>query len=227
MDKQQFLQKHGPIQLLEKANKYFARLKQPGLVKGEWKSRTGRPILRGNFYNIGYFPAGVDPTKEEQNWEALDHALKLTELWLDTLADGNCYALQSEGDGQYFPFIFAKVTPDGLPDFEEMSVGLTAELLKAYKNEELHANYDYDIMIEDTDDLRCLFWEDEFDDTYAEELDPNSYDAYRNVSQMMREELKDIVYISFYSDFVEFPVIYGGLTKHGYFVGLITSWVWT
>lgn len=229
MQKAEFTKKHGPIQINEAVDSYFSRLRQPHFEQGKWHTvrHQGAKILNGHFYTIGYFGQNYNPETLAHNWEALDYGLTFTSGLVKILRDGECYALQSEGDGLYFPFIFGSCTVEGLPDFAQMQALLPEPLLRAYQTGEIKETYDATIQVYNTSKRACLFWDDESEEDYMEDLETRTYEAYQTTSKQMRSSLEKVVEIVFYADFVEFPVIYGGRDKYGQFLGVITSCVWT
>jgi len=229
MDKDTFLAKHGPIRLLDEVDAHFARLRQPHFENGKWQThdRQGPKILDGHFYSIGYFRHDVDPRGMEHDWEALDAALGLAHELAGLLRAGGCRTLNSEGDAPYFPFVCSTGVSNRRPDFEAMGAVLPEALRAAYDSEEIRATYDPFIDGWPLSGRECVFWSDELGSTYAEDMSPESLAAFRRVSDRMLSDLEVPWRISFYPDFVEFPVIYGGIDIHGSFVGVITSCVWT
>ena len=209
--------------------RYFGRLRQPHFADGAWDTirRQGPPILGGHFYNAGYFPAGQDPAAGQHDWAALDAAVVLAERLAAILKAGECYALQSEGDGLYFPFVFSGPPRAGIPTAADLDAALPPELDQAYASKAIRANYGHTVEAISLGDQDCVFWDDDMDETYADDLRPESYAAYREASELMKSSLSDLVMLRFYSDFVNFPVIYGGRDQHGSLVGVITSLVWT
>lgn len=229
MTRDDLLRAHGPIELAASADAHFARLRQPHLEGGRWDKirRKGKKILDGRFYTIGYFPEGVDPLTSEHDWEALDHAMRLTRELATLLREGGCRALSSEGDAPYFPFISTTCMEGKSLDYEAMGAGLPPELQAAYDNGDIDATYDAFVDRISLGRRACIFWSDERDGDHAEDLAPEAYQAYRRASDLLRESVEEPWKIAFYPDFVEFPVIYGGVDLYGSLVGVITSCVWT
>jgi hypothetical protein len=229
MDQATFIAKYGPIRSAPAAERYFGRLRQPHLAAGRWETinRQGPPILGGHFYTIGYVPPGQDPAAMEHDWAALDAALTLADRLVAILKAGGCYALQSEGDGLFFPFVFSAPPHSGAPTPAALGASLPPELEQAYASRAIRASYSSSVETTDLKDRACVFWDDDMDDGYAADLEPASYAAYREASALMQASLSELVEMRLYSDFVEFPLIYGGRDQHGTFVGVITSLVWT
>lgn len=224
-----FLHKHGPIRLAEEVDRRFARLRQPHFENGEWDTieRKGPKILDGRFYNVGYFPEGEDPAAMDHDWEALDASMTLAAEFAARLKAGGCYTLQSEGDAPYFPFVSSTCVRKRQLDFDLLRARLPEALEAAYSEGVLRENYSRDIQVASGNYRRCVFWQDSLDGAYASDLSPEAYQAYRQVSDRMRAELEVPLEVTFYSDFIEFPVLYGGVDLHGNFVGVLTSRVWT
>jgi hypothetical protein len=229
MDQATFIAKYGPIKIARTAERYFGRLRQPHFAAGKWETidRHGPPILGGHFSTIGYFPPGQDPTAMEHDWAALDAALTLAARLVAILKAGDCYALQSEGDGPFFPFVFSAPPHAGAPTPAALGASLPPELEQAYASRAIRASYSSSVEVIALDDRACVFWDDDMDEDYAADLEPASYAAYREASALMQSSLSELVEMRLYSDFVDFPQIYGGRDQHGTFVGVITSLVWT
>jgi hypothetical protein len=225
MDRAQFTEKHGAIKLAKAADRYFAKLRQPQPKDGYWDvtGGVGPKILNGHFYTIGYFRADQNPLEQEHDWAALDTARRLTTSWVRKLRSGKCYALQSEGDGLYFAFICAANPLDAAA----LGATLADDVRQAYAQGAIRGTYDASVTTIDRSGQACLFWGNSEDDYYAEELEDAAYSQYRAVSDRMLAVIDHPVEIKVYSDFVEFPVIYGGSTQDGLFIGVITSCVWT
>lgn len=229
MDQSAFSAAHGPVAIAEDAEHYFGRLRQPHFADGAWNTiaRQGPPILGGHFYNVGYFPAAQDPAAIQHDWAALDAALALAGRLAAILTAGECYALQSEGDGLYFPFVFSGPLRTGIPVPADLDAALPPELAQAYASKAIRGNYSHFVEVIELDGRDCVFWDDDSDARYADDLPPASYAAYREASELMLSSLSELAMLRFYSDFIHFPVIYGGRDQHGSFVGVITSVVWT
>ncbi|HMV79229.1 MAG TPA: hypothetical protein PKA14_14955 [Leptospiraceae bacterium] len=231
MTKEEFKKKHGEIRISERQNSYFERLKHPVFVNGVWKKRhsaEGKKILDGTFYNIGYFGSRVNPAETEHNWEALDYAIGFTESISDILKENECLALSSEGDAEFFPFIFTTLDSEGYPDDNAMQADQPKDVAEAYAKKVIRKSYSCVPTAYALQDNECVFWEDDFDEDIHEDLDSETkYNAYKKVSDIMKKELTGICSVHYYEDYVSFPAVIGGKDRFGNFIGLITSLVWT
>ncbi len=229
MTRDDFLRKHGPIRIAEEVDRHFARLRQPHFENGAWEKidRKGPKILDGRFYSIGYFPEGEDPAAMEHPWEALDASLTFAAELAGLLRAAGCTTLESEGDAPYFPFVSSTCVTQRELDFDRLGVSLPQALRSAYSKGDLHESYSTDIDIAYATNRACLFWPNGREEDYASDLRPEEYRAYRQVSDRMRAELEEPWAVTLYSDFIEFPVLYGGVNIHEHFVGVLTSRVWT
>jgi hypothetical protein len=230
MTKEEFINKYGQIRILEDQNKYFSRLTHPVKINGKWEKGNGKgtPLFNGNFYNIGFFPKSADPAGIEHNWDILDYQISFISRVIDLLKNNKCFALQSEGDGIFFPFIWSgKLEENDLPDDNALGVLASKEINTAYKCNEITSNYSNMPIFYDLNEQKNIFWDDDFEEDITDDLDPVTKNAFVEASSIMKEELKIISEIQYYPDYIEFPVIIGGKDKFGHFIGIMTSLVWT
>lgn len=231
MTREQFLAKYGPIRIAAEVDEHFARLRCPHLrADGKWDKidRRGPPIFKGRFYNIGYFPGGCDPTQMEHDWGARDAALTLARELAAILDEAGCRSVQSEGDAPYFPFVATGDEYDHFPDPDALDADLSAELYRAYANGDIRATYEH---LMDSRSLskygRSIFWPEDLDEPYSQDLPAAQYAAYLRVTERLRAETEEPQRIYYHPDFIEFPIVYGGVDIYDTFVGVITSAVWT
>ncbi len=232
MTKEEFIRKHGEIKVNEEQDNHFATLKHPVYKDGTWKRYSvkgmGTKILDGTFYNIGYFGSNANPLKMSHNWEALDYAIDFTQKITNILRENDCLALSSEGDADFFPFIFTTLDNEGFPDDDALQIAQPKEVADAYANGEMRKSYSIVPEAFDLEDNECIFWDDEHNDNILSDLgDGACYNAYKEASDLIKAELTNISCIHYYEDYTRFPAVYGGKDKYGHFIGVITSLVWT
>lgn len=230
-----FEEQYGPIILDENQNQFFEKFKHPQLIDGKWRRRTAStsdalPLLKGHFYNIGFFPQEQNPAGMEHDWEALAYAIEFTTNLAITLEDSACFAgLSTEGDLYWFPLIVypTKTTEDifNLPDY---IISQQPDALKeAYENGAISKNYHSKIRTWSLEFQNNLFWRDDRDEDMKAGLEESAYAGYTAVSNEMKTHLTDIRISQCYTDYQEFPVLFYGKDRYGNYLGLITSVVWT
>ncbi|MBP2638981.1 MAG: hypothetical protein H6Q72_4888 [Firmicutes bacterium] len=186
----------GTIEPDNSANLYFARCLE---------------LLMGRFFTHGFFRNGPDPFAASLPWQELADAVQFSKEIVSILREADCTALESEGDGVYFPFVYCgDMLLDGLPDFAANDDVPPGTVVK------------YDTL----EDRECLFWYDDFAEDYAADLDETSLSAFKSIHGKMKAVLTDLVEFSIVNG-TEFPVIIGGTFAPGIFAGVITIRVQT
>jgi hypothetical protein len=230
-----FEEQYGPIALDENQNQFFSKFKHPHFVDGKWRKRSANitdaiPLLKGQFYNIGFFPEGQYPTETEHDWEALAYAIEFTTDLAITLEDSACFAgLSTEGDLFWFPLIvYPPSTNEDSFNLEEYVISQQPEALKdAYESGAISKNYHRTIRTWSLEFQNNIFWRDDRDDDMKAGLEESAYAGYTAVSKKMKTHLTDIRISQCYTDYQEFPVLFYGKDRYGNYLGLITSVVWT
>lgn len=234
MTRSEFEAQYGPIAIEEKQDQFFKKLQHPQWVDGLWKKPNpnhseGLSILKGTFYNIGFFPEEQDPFQLEHDWEALAYAIGFTKNLVQTLEDGQCFAgLGSEDDLYWFPLLVTIPKQDEDFRFTHFIISPPPEeVVAAYASGSLEKYYDNSINTKNIDMRNNIFWKDKKEDTMKAGLEASAYDAYSKVTELMKSCLTDIRRTHCYSDYLEFPVLFYGKDKYGNYLGVMTAVSWT
>lgn len=168
-------------------------------------------LLKGRFYTNGFFREGSNPKAAKLKEKDLKEAIDFSKDIVKILRNGECTSLDSEGDKGYYPFVYCgEMLLDGLPDFaakDDVPKGAIVE---------------YDALGERS----CIFWYDEFEDDYEEDLVQETLEAFKSASDKMKSYLKDLVEFSVVYG-TEYPVVIGGTFSSGIFAGIVTTRVHT
>jgi hypothetical protein len=168
-------------------------------------------LLKGRFYNNGFFREGSNPKAANLQEKDLKGAIEFSKDIVKILANSECTALDSEGDKGYYPFVYCgEMLLYGLPDFaakDEVPKGAIVE---------------YDTLGERS----CIFWYDEFEEDYEEDLVQETLEAFKSASDKMKSSLKDLVEFAVVYG-IEYPVVIGGTFCSGIFAGIVTTRVHT
>ncbi|MDF2883534.1 MAG: hypothetical protein K0R54_4091 [Clostridiaceae bacterium] len=168
-------------------------------------------LLKGRFYTNGFFREGSNPKAAKLKEKDLKEAIVFSKDIVKILRNGECTSLDSEGDKGYYPFVYCgEMLLDGLPDFaakDDVPKGAIVE---------------YDTLGE----RFCIFWYDEFEEDYEEDLVQETLEAFKSASDKMKSYLKDLVEFSVVHG-TEYPVVIGGTFSSGIFAGIVTTRVHT
>lgn len=168
-------------------------------------------LLKGRFYTNGFYREGSNPKAHKPQEKDLKKAIEFSKDIVKILRNSECTALDSEGDKGYYPFVYCgEMLLDGLPDFaakDDVPKGAIVE---------------YDTLGERS----CIFWYDEFEEDYEEELDQETLEAFKSASDKMKSSLKDLVEFAVVYG-IEYPVVIGGTFSSGIFAGIVTTRVHT
>ena len=204
MSKEDFIAKWGPIEKLS-------------IQPMELKDPDGNLIMKGTLYNVGYFKQGEDPENMDLNWSAIDKARTFLDPAMKLLNEAGCMMTHTESEAKYHPF-FMKID-EGFPlpdDFDAFVSEATREKGRGAYSNEIEV-VEGSALFEDLDDNLS----DEF-------ITEKEFQAYKKVNALTNEmDIGEAWEYRFYPDFVDFPVIRGGIDAHDNFVGYISSKVWT
>ena len=168
-------------------------------------------LLKGRFYTNGFYREGSNPKAHKPQEKDLKEAIEFSKEIVKILRNSECTALDSEGDKGYYPFVYCgEMLLDGLPDFaakDDVPKGAMVE---------------YDTLGERS----CIFWYDEFEEDYEEELVQETLEAFKSASDKMKYSLKDLVEFTVAYG-TEHPVVIGGTYNSGIFAGIVTTRVHT
>jgi hypothetical protein len=216
-EKQKTMEIHEDMEEAEINNSLSSRLGQGGMTSRDaWRAMeqgemTSLNLLKGRFYTNGFFREGSNPKAVDLPGKELKDAIAFSKDIVKILRNGECTALESEGDKTYFPFVYCgEMLLDGLPDFaakDDVPKGAVVE---------------YDQL----DERSCIFWYDDFAEEYEEDLAPESLEAFQLASNKMKASLEDLVEFAVKYG-IEYPVIIGGTFCSGIFAGVITTRVRT
>jgi hypothetical protein len=168
-------------------------------------------LLKGRFYTNGFFREGSNPKADKLQGKDLKEAMEFSKDIVKILRSGECTALDSEGDKGYYPFVYCgEMFLDGLPDFaakDDVPKGAIVEY-------------------ETLGERSCIFWYDEFEEDYEEDLAQETLEAFKSASDKMKFYLKDLVEFSIVYG-TEYPVVIGGTFSSEIFAGIVTTRVHT
>ncbi len=176
-----------------------------------------QPIMKGTFYNVGYFRSDVDPSSLQLDWEAIDAARSLAEEIAGILKEAECGPFNTEGSNTFQPFFIPSLGRG--PKTDDWDAKVSEEAKDA-------AVGNYDKFIRSHNPGSGLFeeLEDYLNDDF---INKTEYEAFKKVNDLASSKLNNTKAYYLYSDFVQFPVIRGGLDKYFNFVGVIGFKVWT
>ena len=235
MEQTSFTSTYGNIVPAVKINRFCNKMRHPEFVNGRWyknpRNKNGVPIFKGSFYNIGFFPEGVNPAELDFDWESLAFGVELAAKLVKLLVDGECYdGLGSEGDLYWHSVLVpvSETTKDKSFKLADHLVNaIPDEVKQAYANRKIFKSYENKVESWSLDKEENIFWEPENIPVHQSELDDITYKAYCEVNRLMKLHLTGIRCYHLFSDYVVFPVLYVGKDKYGNYLGIMTSFTWT
>jgi len=192
--------------LLEKANQQLARC-----LMYDGKNRPPIPLMKGQFWNLGYFRTGIDPldvTAQHTHWHQY---VTQAEHYADMLKNE---VYSSSIDSTYYPFL--------LPlENNEQDEAVAVKHALGLNVNAAFIDVVGDIILEKRPHARSIFWDADIDDEVEEYFSATEIQTYLQVTAAMHQDLQNLQVIRFPDGYTRYPVFFVGTTNVGDLVGVV------
>jgi len=173
------------------------------------KDRPAIPLLKGGFWDVGYFHDGIDvktAVAKRPFWSAnVTHA----HTYANALRD---FVWDSSMSSPYYPFLLQLEAGQNEADRIKHALGLNVG--KAF------IEVVGDMIIENRHHTRSLFWDAEVDREVEEYFSEQEIEIYLHVTAQMKQNLQELQMIRFPDGYTRYPVFFVGHTHAGDLVGV-------